>query len=375
MSELIPQIPASLFQGAYTYAGRVDSWLGSRWLGRVPVAGGSVSFTTGQQVQGSLSLTVPRVGSASEDQDERDWTPIDAESPLACCGQVLHVAITVTSLVTAHSWTLPAGRFLITATDVAADRVSVTGKSLLHRLEEDRFVSPMVPRSGGTLASEARRVLAGYAGLVVHRDLTDRRCPSSMTWGESRIDALYEIADAWPARLREGRDGLIRLLPPLPDLTSAPERVLTDGEGGTVVGIKRASTRDKRYNRVVARSQATGEDGQPSLQAVADQTTGPLRVDGPYGVVTRFFSSPLITSYSGAAATASSLLATSVRGQSTIPLDLAPDPTLFLDDAVTIRSQDIAGAAPVELWGRISALDLPLTWEGKARVDVEVTSR
>ena len=375
MSELIPQIPASLFQGAYTYASRVDCWLGSRWLGRVPVAGGSVSFTTGQQVQGALSLTVPRVGSASEDQDERDWTPTDAESPLACCGQVLHVALTVTSLVTGGSWTLPAGRFLITATDVAADRVSVTGKSLLHRLEEDRFVSPMVPRSGGTLASEARRVLAGYAGLVVHKDLADRRCPSSMTWGESRIDALYEIADAWPARLREGRDGLIRLLPPLPDLASAPARVLTDGEDGTVVGIKRASTRDKRYNRVVARSQATGEDGQPSFQAVADQATGPLRVGGPYGVVTRFFSSPLITSYSNASATASSLLATSVRGQSTIPLDLAPDPTLSLDEAVTIRSQDIAGAAPIELWGRISALDLPLTWEGKARVDVEVTSR
>ena len=125
----------------------------------------------------------------------------------------------------------------------------------------------------------------------------------------------------------------------------------------------------------MARSQATGEDGQPSFQAVADQATGPLRVGGPYGVVTRFFSSPLITSYSNASATASSLLATSVRGQSTIPLDLAPDPTLSLDDAVTIRSQDIAGAAPIELWGRISALDLPLTWEGKARVDVEVTNR
>lgn len=367
--------PPEVFQDAYTYASRVDSWLGSRWLGRIPVAGGSVSWTASQQVQGALSLTVPRTGAAEETEDERDWTPIDAESPLACCGQILHVSITVTSLITERTWTLPAGRFLITATDIAGDRVTVTGKSLLHRLEEDRFVSPMVPRSGGTLASEARRVLNGYAGLVIHRDLADRQCPSSMTWGESRIDALYEIADAWPARLREGRDGLIHLLPPLEDLSTAPPRVLTDGENGTVIGVKRTATRDKIYNRVVARSQSTGENGQPTFQAVADQSTGPLRTGGPYGVVTRFFSSPLITSYSGALSTARSLLATSVRGQSTIPIDLAPDPTIGLDDAVTIRSQDAAAAAPLETWGRISAVDLPLTYAGTARVDVEVTRR
>lgn len=365
-------IPAEVLRDAYTYTCRVDSWLGPRWLGRVPVAGGSVSWTTAQQVQGSLTLTVPRIGAAAEAEDERDWTPTAPSSPLACYGQVLHVTITVTSLVTGAAWPGPAGRFLITSTDVDGGRVSVTGKSLMHRLEEDRFVSPMTPRAGGTLASEARRIIAGHTGLIVDKGLRDRACPASMSWGESRVDALYEIADAWPARLREGRDGLLRLLPPLADITTAPGRVLADGEGGTVVAVKRAASRDKVYNRVVARAQA-GEGGAPAFQAVADQTTGPMRTNGPYGVVTRFFASPLITTAAAAAASARTLLASSVRRQSTIPVEHAPDPSLALDEPVVVRTRPVARAAPIELWGRVAAVDLPLIYTGRARTDVEVT--
>lgn len=51
---------------AYTWVPRVDSWYGPQWLGRVPVSGGSVAWTASQQVQGTLSLTVPRLGPATE---------------------------------------------------------------------------------------------------------------------------------------------------------------------------------------------------------------------------------------------------------------------------------------------------------------------
>lgn len=365
-------IPAGVLTDAFTYRARVDSWLGARWLGQVPVAGGSVSWTTSQQVQGALSLSVPRVGAAVEGDNERDWAPSGPTSPLACFGQVLHVQVIVSSLVTGQTWTEPAGRFLITATDVDDDRVSVTGKSLLHRLEEDRFTSPMTPRPGGTMASEARRIMNGHAPLLIDRALTNRACPASMSWGESRIDALHELADAWPARVREGRDGIVRILPPLTAITTTPERALTDGQAGTVVGVKRSATRDQIYNRVVARGQEQSSTGQPTFQAIADQRTGPMRVGGPYGAVTRFFSSPLITSRATAEATARSILATSVRAQSTIPIDHAPDPTIDLDEPVEVRTHDTANAAHTLLWGRVTAMDWPLTHEGTARTDVAV---
>ena len=92
-------LPDGLLETGFSWEVRTDSWLGGDWLGRVPVAGGSVTWSRGQQVQGSLSLTVPRVGAASADEDARDWTPVSEESPLSCLGQILHVTAEVGSLV------------------------------------------------------------------------------------------------------------------------------------------------------------------------------------------------------------------------------------------------------------------------------------
>lgn len=62
------QIPADLLASAYTVEATVESWLGSEYLGQVPVEDGSVSWDASQQVQGSLSLTVPRAGAVEGDR-------------------------------------------------------------------------------------------------------------------------------------------------------------------------------------------------------------------------------------------------------------------------------------------------------------------
>lgn len=365
-------IPSEVLADAYTYAARVDSWLGSRWLGALPVVSGSVSWTTDQQVQGSVSLTMPRVGAPVEGQDQVDYTPRGPESIIESCGQVLHVSVEVRSVVTGQAFTERLGRFLITNWDVSGRSITVQGKSMLHRIEEDRLTSPTTPRTGGTLFSEARRLAGGIAGVLAP-GMSDRACPSSMSWGESRIDALFEIADAWPARLREGRDGVLRYLPVPPAVSSAPSRVLTDGEGGTVVGVKSSGTRSKVYNRVVARGQGQDDAGMPTFQAVADQMTGPYAASGPYGVVTKFFSSPLITSADGARATARTMLASSVRRATTLPVTMAPDPTIELDEAVAVISHAVDGIQVEERWGRVSSVDIPLSSSGTMQIDVEVS--
>ena len=362
------QVPAGVLSGAHSWAPRVDSWLGTTWLGQVPVESGSVSWSSSQQVQGSLSLTVPRVASATEDADVRDWRPVDLTSPLSCAGQVLHVSVTVGSLVTGQAWTVPLGRFLVTEWEADDQTVRVSGRSLLQRLEEDRLTTPTAPRVGGTLATEMRRLVGTRMGVIIDPALTDRRCPS-MSWGESRIDAVYEIADAWPARLREGADGILYVLPPDP---GGRVRVLTDGEGGTVIGTPSSATREGVCTRVVARGQDQDDAGAPAFQAVADQATGPLSVDGPYGTVTRFFSSPLITSQAIAEKTAASLLATAVRRQVTVPVTHVPDPTISLDETVELVTQAAAGTPLVRRTGTVAAVEVPLGWSETARTDVEV---
>lgn len=368
-----PKIPAEALSSAFSWEARVDSWLGQTWLGRVPVKAGSVTWTTSQQVQGTLSLTVPRIGGVGQDEGARDWTPLAPDSPLATMGQVLHVQVTVASLVSTDRWDIPLGRFLITQWEVGATDIRVTGKSLLQRLEDDRLTSPTVPYSGGTLASELRRLVGGHMGVIVSDALTNRPCPS-MSWGESRIDAAYEIADAWPARLREGPDGVLYVLPPVPAITERPETTLTDGEAGTVIGVTRQGSRAGIFNRIVARGQEQDDAGQPRFQAIIDQTTGPLRTSGPYGIVTKFFSSPLITSKQSALNSATTMLATSVRQKTTVPVTHAPNPTLTLDTPVELITANIDGAATITQWGIVTSTEVPLVYSGTSRSDVEVVT-
>lgn len=368
-----PKIPADALSSAFAWEARVDSWLGQTWLGRVPVKAGSVTWTTSQQVQGTLSLTVPRIGGVGQDEGARDWTPLAPDSPLATMGQVLHVQVTVASLVSTDRWDIPLGRFLITQWEVGATDIRVTGKSLLQRLEDDRLTSPTVPYSGGTLASELRRLVGGHMGVIVSDALANRPCPS-MSWGESRIDAAYEIADAWPARLREGPDGVLYVLPPVPAITERPETTLTDGEAGTVIGVTRQGSRAGIFNRIVARGQEQDDAGQPRFQAIIDQTTGPLRTSGPYGIVTKFFSSPLITSKQSALNSATTMLATSVRQKTTVPVTHAPNPTLTLDTPVELITANIDGAATITQWGIVTSTEVPLVYSGTSRSDVEVVT-
>ena len=364
------RIPDDVLTSAYAMEVTVESWLGTEFLGSVPVEDGSVAWDASQQVQGSLSLTVPRVG-AVENEDWRDWDPTDPRHPLACYGQVLHVSLTISSVLSGDWWTIPIGRFLITAVEPGASTVRVTGKSLLQRLEEDRLTEPMTPDPAGTLASELRRLVGSRMGLIIASELGDRPCPS-MTWGESRIDAVYEIARSWPAVVREGGDGILYVSPPTPDPTSRPDLRLSDGAEGTVVGVAASVSRDKIYNRVVARGQESSDEGTPSFQAIADQLNGPMRVDGPYGVVPRFFSSPLITSTAQAKSTAEAMLADAVRKKIKVPVEHAPDPRIRLDAHVEVETRPVEGALGRTVWGVVAAYEVPLTYRGTQKTEIEV---
>lgn len=348
-----------LLSGAVTWEPVVSSWLGGRLLAEVvPVDSGSVTWSTHREVQGALDLTVPRKALG------RSWAPgLDTEHPLARFGQQLHVTVRVTSLGSGESWDFRLGTFLVTATECDAGSVRVTGESILRRLVESRLRYPIAPRAGGTLKSEARRLVPSYIGLIVDPSLTDRACPA-MSWGESRVDALEELATAWPARLREDVYGNVQLLAPL-NAVPAPVETLTDGEGGTVVSAYASDSRDGAYNVVVARGQEQDDAGKPAFQAVAEVESGPFAVDS-YGEVVRFFSSPLITSMSAARSAARSLLNESIRPARTIPVTLAPDPRWELDDAVAV----VADGQP--WWGYVSGVQIPLTTgDGDQRMDVE----
>lgn len=332
--------------------------------GDVPVSSGRVTASTSMDTLSRLTLTAPR-------WDGMDWRPgSTVDHPLARYGQELDVTIQVASTVTGAVWETRIGRFLITEwADDDTGQVQVTGEGRLRRLVDDKLPGPVQPRPGGTLLSEARRLLPVGMGAAFDPELVDRECPPGMSWSVDRRAALAEIADAWPALLRVDEWGQVVFRAPLPDVP-VPVLRLADGERGTLVRAPRSDTRDGAYNRVIVRS---SNPDASDITVVVDQTSGPMRVDGPYGVVAREWSSPLIRTTAMAEASGRTMLRSSVLPTQTVPVVCAPDPRVELDDPVEVV---MGGWAEVErTWGYVVGYDLPLTVaDGDMRIDVGVAS-
>jgi hypothetical protein len=321
-------------------------------------------------VQGKIQLTVPRLSRTAEG-DLVDWLPASPYAPLACNGQELRAYARVESSVAATaSFEVPLGIFVITSYDPDGTSISVTGASMLQRVDEDRLLRPQSPVS--TLGREFRRLMHAPRGLVVSPSLVDRACPSDMSWQESRLDALYEIASAWPARLREQRDGTLHLLPPLPVSGITPKITLTDGENGTIISAKTSATRATIYNRIVARTNDSSDKARGAFQAVVDQEHGPYSARGPFGIKTKIISSPLIINSETATNVAVEELRKNLFDAQKYPVTLPPDPTIWLDDSVRLAYSPYQGSTPVAVLGYVTAVEYPLTREATQTLEVSL---
>lgn len=351
---------ATVLSAAASWGCKISSWLGGRLLEDVvPISGGRVSGDATQRVQESLRITVPRF--TVEDGRTIDWKPSAADSPLARYGQILDVT------VIAGDVDGRVGRFLITDWVVRGGSIDVTASGLLQAPADDRLTVATAPRDDGTLKSEFLRLLPEYMTATFDPTLVDRDVPRSMQWNEDRLGDLYEIADAWPARIRMSPWGQVLVLPPLPD-TSIPVLSLTDGEGGTIVEAPPSDSREGSYNMVVARSSANGVDAQ----AIAAVQSGPMAPTGDYHPKPKFFSSPLLPDEAACAAAAQSMLAEALRPSRQLQVTMAPDPRPELDDPVEIIT-DKGTAAETRDWGYVTGYDLPLTpSDGTGRLNVAI---
>lgn len=354
--------PDEVLAGACKWAPRITSWLGSQMLAEsVPVLHGRITGKVGDDIIESLTLTVPRFAAAVDGGDFIDWRPASPSAPLARYGQTLDVTIIVTSVITGASWETRVGRFQITDwDDDDAGTISVKAESLLARPRDDKLPTLISPN--GTLMSEARRLLPSGMGASFDPALVDRVCPTAMSWSTDRLRNLQEIAAAWPALLRIDEWGQVVFRAPLPAVPS-PVLTLRDGAEGTLIAAPRSDSRSDAANRVVVSSSSADA---ADVQGIASVTSGPMSVNGPYGVVTKEWSGPLIETVAQAVAAATTMLANSVRPAQAVEVLVAPDPRLELDDPIAVQR---GGDAP--LWGWVTAYDLPLTASGgDMRVDV-----
>lgn len=345
---------------AASWGCKISSWLGSTLLeDEIPVTSGRVSAVADQQVPETLRFTVPRF--TVEQGRTVDWRPATPDAPLAKNGQILDVTITSEGVDSRI------GRFLLTQWEENGGEIDVTGVGLLQTAADDRLTTSMAPRDDGTLKSEFARLLPEYLTVIFDPALVNRPVPKGMEWREDRIGALYEIADAWPARIRMSPWGQVLVMPPLP-AQSAPVLTLTDGEDGTVISAPTSERRSGTFNMVVARSTADGVDAQ----AIASVLSGPLAPSGEYRPVPKFFSSPLLPDQDACATAARTMLADAIRPAKRVQIEMAPDPRIELDDPIEAY-RDRGTPRESRDWGYVYGYDLPLTvGDGAARIDVAV---
>jgi hypothetical protein len=232
---LRPGPPTEVLAGAPRWTSRVSSWRGGRLLAAdVPKISGRITARADDEVPETITLTVPRLAAPADGEDWFDWSPgSDPLHPLARFGQQLDVTIIVESEITGQVWETRVGRFLIKEwDDDDAGLITVKGEGLLALPRDDKLSAPLSPV--GTFMSEARRLAPAGMGVSFAPGLVDRPCPPSMSWADGRLDALREIAAAWPALLRTDEWGQITFTLPLPAVAT-PELTIRDGGTGRLV--------------------------------------------------------------------------------------------------------------------------------------------
>lgn len=170
--------------------------------------------------------------------------------------------------------------------------VEITLQDRLRKVQRDRFDVPGSPPSRTSVLTEAQRI----TGLQIVREVPDATIPKGFAYEEERLDPLYDLVEYANAVPYMRPDGALGQRPI--DWGTAVD-VVADGPGGTLVSLGYAMSSDKVYNRVAFRTSANDDDQQ--VLAVAEIKDGPLRVrnaDGspsPYGRVTLYVSSDLVT--------------------------------------------------------------------------------
>lgn len=314
-------------------------WLGSRvTVPELVVEDGRItSELSGGQVQTSVDLTVA-------DPTSELWTGRPS-SPLHVLGQ----RVRLTSTVLAGRWSemVPEGTFrlnqiaptggtrwrLYTKTGQWVRGPQVLNLScgdLLDQVADERFVTPMSPLPGATVASEVGRLLAGILPVGASVSTLSRPVPASVTYDDQdRLGSLVELLRVEGRVLAVDRAGVVQAIP----ATGSGQvwRVPTDA----LIEVTPTADRAELRNAVVVTSET--ESREP-LRGQAVERLSPLAWGGPFGRVPRFHHSPVLSSNAACNAAAATMLRSEVAGRrQTMTITCGTDPSVDVLDTALIH--------------------------------------
>jgi hypothetical protein len=231
-------------------------------------------------------------------------------------------------------------------------RISLTLADAFAVTDGERFPAPSSPTSLTSVWDE----IGAISGLPMVRNVADSAITRQITYQESRLDAIFDLASILDGIPYINTSGELTLQP---NVWGAETEELRVGNDGTIVAVDTDNlTDDGIYNQVVVRSYDTS---QVAVLATAELTSGPLRYGGPFGRIPYFASSQFVTTHAAAQIYADSLLPT----VSTVPaaqysIQCVPDPRREVGDVIPftkdgetlvgrIQQRSLAHAGPMTL--------------------------
>lgn len=196
--------------------------------------------------------------------------------------------------------------------------LKLTVKDDMFTIKQDRFDVTTTTNTAEKVVDAIKRLLQETLPNRTFSDFTE----STDMCGEldlqrDRADGIAKLATSIGAECYTTRDGMGFILRPSPSFADTPRWQLGVGDRGNVISVERSRSAEGTYNRVYAygeSNEATGVEGEPppappvSAAAVISDITDPLYYGGPFGKVTRFYKSPLLTTTEQAQGAADSLL-------------------------------------------------------------------
>jgi hypothetical protein len=309
----------------------------------LPVTAGAVTVDATSQTRRTGTISIGDPG----------YWPNDPFAILSPLGSELGIEYGIPLLNGITEW-IPVFRGPITdcarqtpASGGAALTVTIADRS--SKVAEARFDQPTQTVVSATAVAEIRRLITEVLPTVTVTDLTgSTQVAAQLDIERERwADGIEKLADSIGAEVFADPLGNFTIRPQ-PVLTNAPVWVVATGEGGILVSLDERHTRDRTYNRVVASGQRT--DGTPPVWAAVSDTDplSPTYVGGQFGVKTRFYSSPLLTTVPQCTSAATALLARTTGMHGKVSLTTLVNPALDAGDVLLVRDEGTAAAHIVD---------------------------
>jgi hypothetical protein len=356
-----------VLKGSFTSRLIVDAFYGStRTMMDVPVVDWDLSWDSTADIKAVGSLTVVYSDAVAASMTPRRF--VDALAPF---GQELNLLLEVSA--GRFSETIQLGRYRVTAVPDARDdyfellgRTLVAGSTVTLDLD-DRMVAlqrwGFPSEQNPVLTASCFGELGRITGMQVKRSVADKAVPGAVVYAADqggRLKAVQELAGVLGGVAYVTPDGALSVLP---DVRGPVVADLVLGDGGTILDVKYALESDAVYNEVIGNFE---DDDRNPINAAARITDGPLSVNGPYGVYTRYYSSQLVKTQAQADAAVRTVLEQVSNARTyRVPVECVPNPLIEDGDTVTV---ELPVGAP--LVGRVVSHKLSMS--GPMQLELEV---